>query len=105
MTEHINWFTVLLNKWLGGAALALLTSLHISPKDPALPIPNFVAMDVVVLTIGVVFFLWLKPRISVERPGATQQVMEYILTNPMRVGIQDLLDDSIEHDHRHNLRT
>ncbi len=101
MTEHINWFTVLLNKWLGGAALALLTALHISPSNPALPIPNFVAMDVVVLMIGVVFFLWLKPRISVDRPGATQQVMEYILTNPMRVGIQDLLDDSIEHDPRH----
>jgi F-type H+-transporting ATPase subunit a len=101
MAEHISWFTILLNKWLGGAALALLTALRISPKNPALPIPNFVAMDVVVFCIGVLFFLWLKPRISVARPGATQQVMEYILTNPMRVGIQDLLDDSIEHDPRH----
>jgi F-type H+-transporting ATPase subunit a len=103
MNEQINWFTALLNKWVGGAALSLLTALHITPNDPALPIPNFVAMDLVVVAIGVVFFLWLKPRLSVERPGATQQVMELIITNPMRVGIQDLLDDSIEHDPRHYL--
>ena len=101
MNEQMNWFTVLLNKWLGGAALALLTALHISPNNPDFPIPNYVAMDLVVFAIGVLFFLWLKPRISVDKPGATQQVMEYILTNPMRVGIRDLLDDSIEHDPRH----
>jgi F-type H+-transporting ATPase subunit a len=101
MSEQVNWLTVLLNKWFGGAALALLTALHISPNNPAVPIPNFVAMDLVVFVMGVLFFLWLKPRISVERPGATQQVMEYVITNPMRVGIRDLLDDSIEHDPRH----
>jgi F-type H+-transporting ATPase subunit a len=103
MSENLNWFTLLLNKWFGAAALKLLAILHIAPNDAAYPIPNFVAMDIVVLLIAVLFFLWLKPRISAEKPGATQQVMEYILTNPMRVGIQDLLDDSIEHDPRHYL--
>jgi F-type H+-transporting ATPase subunit a len=100
MSEQVNWFTALLNKALGGPALALLAALHIKPNNPALPIPNFVAMDVVVLVVGVAFFLWLKPRISVDRPGATQQVMEYVLTNPMRIGIQDILDDSVEHEPR-----
>src|SRR5579871_3764005 len=103
MNEQVNWFTALLNKYLGAYALHLLAALHISPNDPALPIPNYVAMDVVVLTIGVLFFLWLKPRISAERPGAAQQIMELILTNDMRVGIRDLLDDSIEHEPRHYL--
>jgi len=98
MNERINWFTVLLNKWFGRAALALLSALHITPSNPALPIPNYVAMDIVVLLIGVLFFLWLKPRISADRPGATQQVMEYLLTNPMRVGIRDILEDSVEHE-------
>jgi F-type H+-transporting ATPase subunit a len=101
MTEQVNWLTAVLNKWFGSAALALLGALHISPNDRALPIPNYVAMDLAVFVGGVLFFLWLKPRISVDRPGAAQQVMEYVLTNPMRVGIQDLLDDSIEHDPRH----
>ena len=27
-------------------------------------------MDLVVFAIGVLFFLWLKPRISVNKPGA-----------------------------------
>jgi F-type H+-transporting ATPase subunit a len=98
MAEHVNWFTVLLNKWFGGAALALLAAFHVAPNDPSLPIPNYVAMDVMVFAIGVLFFLWLKPRISVDKPGATQQVMEFVLTNDMRVGIRDILDDSIE-DH------
>ena len=98
MNEHVNWFTVLLNKWLGGAALALLSALHITPSNPALPIPNYVAMDIVVFFAGVLFFLWLKPRISADRPGATQQAMEFLLTNPMRVGIRDILEDSVEHE-------
>ena len=104
MTEQVNWFTVLLNKWFGGAALALLSAVHVKPNDAALPIPNYVAMDIVVFGLGVLFFLWLKPRISVERPGATQQVMEYVLTNPMRIGIQDILEDSVEH-HPHEYIT
>ncbi len=97
MTEHLNWFTVLLNHWFGGAVLSLLRALHVTPDDPAYPIPNHVAMGIVVLLIAVLFFLWLRPRISVDKPGATQQVMEYLLTNPMEVGIADLLRDNVAH--------
>src|SRR5580658_6058843 len=52
MTEHLNWFTHLLNQWFGSAVLALLSALHITPEHPS---------------------------------------------NPMRVGIRDILEDSIEH--------
>lgn len=97
MNEQLNWFTILLNKWLGSLALSLLSRLHIVPNDPAHPIPDFVAGSVVVFLVGVLFFLWLKPRISVERPGATQQVMECLVTNSMGLGIRDLLEDNIEH--------
>jgi F-type H+-transporting ATPase subunit a len=44
-----------------------------------------------------IFFLWLKARISADRPGATQQAMEMLLTNPMGVGIRDLIDQNIRH--------
>jgi F-type H+-transporting ATPase subunit a len=100
MSEHLNWFTVLLNKWFGGLALGLLSALHIVPKEHDYPIPNFIAAALAVFLVSVVFFLWLRPRISVDRPGATQQVMEALLTNSMGVGIRDLLDENIEHGAR-----
>src|SRR5271154_7579148 len=100
MHEHLNWFAVLLNKWLGGVALAVLSAFHVTPKDSTYPIPNFVAASLLVVLISMLFFLWLRPRISVDRPGGTQQVMEMLLTNPMGVGIRDLLDENIDHGAR-----
>src|SRR3984885_1643819 len=93
--EHLNWFTLLLNKLLGHAVLAVMAALKIAPRDPANPIPNFVAGTIAVCLIAMIFFLWLRPRISVDRPGATQQVMELLLTNSMGVGIRDLLDENV----------
>ena len=63
MHEHLNWFTVLLNKWLGSVALAVLSAFHVTPKDSAYPIPNFVAASLLVVLISMLFFLWLRPRI------------------------------------------
>jgi F-type H+-transporting ATPase subunit a len=100
MNEELTRFALLLNKAFGGVALAVMSALHITPSDPDAPIPNHVAMGIVVLLIAVVFFLWLRTRISVERPGVTQQVMEFVLTNPMRVGISDLLRDSSGHHYK-----
>jgi F-type H+-transporting ATPase subunit a len=96
MEEPI-WVAVILNRLLGKPALALLHALHIQPSNPDYPIPNSVSMEILVLLIAVPFFLWLKSRISVDRPGATQQVMESIISNPMGVGIRDLLKDNIHH--------
>ncbi len=78
-------------------ALALLGLLHIQPGDPQYPIPNYLAMEIIFLVVAAMFFLWLKARMSADRPGATQQVMELVLTNPMGVGIRDLLDDIVGH--------
>lgn len=95
--EHPIWVTVLVNRLFGKAALALLAALHIQPSNPEYPIPNHIAMEFLVFLIAIVFFLWLKGRISVDRPGATQQCMEMLLTNPMGVGVRDLLDDNVGH--------
>ncbi len=91
MEEQILWVTRLINKVLGVPALALLDALHIHPENRQYPIPNHIAMELVVLLFAIVFFLWLKGRISVENPGATQQCMESLVTNPMEVGALDLL--------------
>jgi F-type H+-transporting ATPase subunit a len=98
MEERILWITVLLNRVFGKAVLALLAALHITPSNPEYPIPNQVALEIVVFFLAALFFLWLKTRISVDRPGATQQCMEALLTNSMGVGIRDLLDDNVGHD-------
>jgi F-type H+-transporting ATPase subunit a len=97
MPEHVNWFTLLLNHWFGAAAAALLAALHITPNDPALPIPGSVASTIAVFLVAVVFFLCLRPRISIERPGAIQQVMEGLITNSAGLGIRDLLEESAGH--------
>ena len=95
--EQVLGITKLVNWLLGKPAAALLALLHIRPANPQYPIPNHIAMELVVFAFAVVFFLWLKRRMSAERPGATQQCMEFVLSNPMEVGVKDLLDDIVGH--------
>lgn len=98
MEEHILGITKLVNWVFGKAALALLAFLHIQPGNAEYPIPNHVAMEMLVLLVAAVFFVFLKSRLSVERPGGVQQCMEALLTNPMGVGVRDLLEENVGHD-------
>lgn len=95
--EQILGVTKVINALLGKPALALLALLHVTPDDPKYPITNSFSMELLVVLLAVLFFLWLKPRISVDRPGATQQTMEFVITNPMGIGIKDLVDDIVGH--------
>jgi F-type H+-transporting ATPase subunit a len=98
MEHHVNHLTQLVNHYFGGFALALLSALHITPRDPAEPIREHVVMALCVLVIGTILALIVRSRLSVERPGATQQVAELLLTNPMGFGIRDLLEENTGHD-------
>jgi len=69
-------FTALLNKYFGGTALALLQKLHIQPAYPKTPITNFVAMEILVGIILIVFFILVRARLSVESPGGLQHIVE-----------------------------
>lgn len=95
--EQVLGVTKLANLLLAKPYVALLTLLHLHPANAEYPIPSFFAMELVVFLIAIVFFLWLKGRISADRPGATQQVMEMVLTNPMGVGVKDLVEDVVGH--------
>ena len=97
MHEPVAWLTQFVNHHLGHLALALLAALHIQPSHPELPIPGHVVMAFVVVIIGTLFALVLRSRLSVEKPGAMQQVAEMLLTNPMGFGIKDLLDENVHH--------
>lgn len=103
MEHHNTWLTELVNKWLGGFVLTLLEQLGIHPHDRAYPIPEFVVMSALVVLLLMAFAMWLKPRLSVDRPGAIQQVIEAIFTNPTRFAIRDLLDDNTGHHGRQYL--
>jgi F-type H+-transporting ATPase subunit a len=97
MVEHVSGLTLLVNKYLGAYALALLSFLHITPDHPDQPIPQHVVMAMVVLVAGTILALLLRARLSVEKPGASQQIAELLLTNPLGFGIKDLLEENVHH--------
>jgi F-type H+-transporting ATPase subunit a len=97
MEEHVSWLTQIINHVLGGAALALLSALHIQPENPKMPIPEHVAMGLLVLVVGTLLALWVRSRLSVERPGASQQIAEFLLTNPLGFGIKDVVSENAGH--------
>ena len=97
MAEHVTGLTEFVNHYLGRFALALLSALHIRPENPDMPIAEHVVMGVVVLIIGTLLALLLRSRLSVEKPGAAQQVAELLLTNPLGFGIKDLLEENVHH--------
>lgn len=95
MIEHVTGLTQLVNHYLGQYALTLLSWLHITPENRETPIPEHVVMGVVVLILATLLALFLRSRLSVEKPGATQQVAELLLTNSLGFGIKDLLEENV----------
>jgi len=86
--EHELWFTALLNKLFGGAVNALLAKIAaapgfewLRPADPgaAHPIPNYIAMEILVILVILVAAAVLKSRLSVENPGKFQHLMEVVV--------------------------
>ena len=77
-------FTRLLNEAFAGPITALLNALQgtlhipVAPKYPDAPIPNFVAMEVLVFAFLIVVFLVVRSQLSVESPGGLQHVFEGI---------------------------
>lgn len=98
MEHQVSGLTQFVNHYLGSFALALLNLLHIKPTHPETPIPESTVMALLVLVVCVILALVLRARLSVERPGAMQQVAELLLTNPLGFGIRDLLHENVGHD-------
>src|SRR5580693_6853680 len=97
MVEHVTGLTELVNHYLGRYAISLLSLFHLTPRHPNRPIPEHVVMCTVVLIAGTILALLLRSRLSVEKPGASQQVAELLLTNPLGFGIKDLLEENVHH--------
>jgi F-type H+-transporting ATPase subunit a len=77
MPEQL-WFTAFLNRLFAGPAGAILTALHHPPKYPQAPITNYVAMELLVFVVLVLFFLAARMSLSVEKPGVLQHAVEWV---------------------------
>lgn len=97
MHEEVTLLTEFVNHHLGHFALALLAALHIQPSHPERPIPDHVVMAIVAVIIATILALVLRSRLSVEKPGAMQQLAELLFTNSMGFGIKDLLEENVSH--------
>lgn len=100
MEEHFGPITVWVNEHFGRLASAFLNAIHVKPENPNFPIPQHVVMSLLMIVLVTLVLLFLRTRLSVEKPGATQQVAEMLLTNPMRIGIRDVLDEAAGHHAR-----
>jgi F-type H+-transporting ATPase subunit a len=98
MEEQLSAVTHWFNHVFGPSAVRLLHAFHIQAKDFERPIPEYVVMSLIVLILCSILALILRPRLSVERPGAMQQIAELLLTNPMGFGIKDLLEENVGHE-------
>jgi F-type H+-transporting ATPase subunit a len=82
------FFTHFLNQYFGGIASRILSALgahavaageksrYLFTYNPAAPITNFFAMELLVVLILLALFIWARTRISVDSPGALQHVFE-----------------------------
>ena len=77
MPEQL-WFTALLNHLFAGPVTAFLRALSIEPRYPQAPIPNSLAMELLVFVFLIVLFLLLRSRLSVDNPGGLQHLFEAV---------------------------
>ncbi len=77
MPEQL-WFTEILNRFCGSAVTSLLNSLGIHPKYPAAPIPNSLAMELLVFSSLLILFVLVRSRLSVDNPGGLQHLFESV---------------------------
>src|SRR5579871_4028066 len=75
MPEQL-WFTAILNHLFAAPVTALLHALSLQPKYPDAPIPNSLAMEILVFLILVAIFFLVRSRLSVDNPGGLQHVFE-----------------------------
>jgi len=80
MPEHEIWLTRLFNDHLAGLGDWLWALVRVHAENPARPWANFITMQLLVAAIIIVVFAYLRPRLSIDRPGKTQHTFEVIYT-------------------------
>ena len=71
-------FTKLLNSLFAGPVDALLQVVGVHPANPAAPIDNTFALELLVVLAFIAFFALVRMSLSVEKPGTSQQIAEML---------------------------
>jgi len=74
----ITKLTALLNHWFAAPLDALLATLGIHVAHPSRPIGTSLTMQLIVMTILLLFFIAARLSLSVEKPGTIQNTAELI---------------------------
>jgi F-type H+-transporting ATPase subunit a len=78
MHDEEIWLTRFFNEHLAGLGNSLLGLFRIQPADAAHPWANFIVMQIVVALVIVAVFTILRSRLSVDKPGTLQHLMEVL---------------------------
>jgi F-type H+-transporting ATPase subunit a len=92
---HQLWLTEFLNHYFGPFVTSTMRQFGIEPRYPSAPITNFVAMELLVFALLVVFFLIVRARLSVDKPGNMQHVVEML-----QEYVSTQANDIIGHDYK-----
>lgn len=78
MPEHELWITALFNKYLAGFANAVLSMAGMQAENPAKPWADFITLQIFVAALLILIFGLLRPRLSMDRPGMFQHMVELL---------------------------
>jgi F-type H+-transporting ATPase subunit a len=71
-------FAALLNRLFGPFVASLMRAVHVEPYDPQHPITNAFSMEIAVFGLLLLFFIWVRMTLTVEKPGSIQQIAEML---------------------------
>jgi F-type H+-transporting ATPase subunit a len=70
--------TRLLNQLFGGPVTSLMQLVGVHPANPAAPITNAYAIELLIAGLLIAFFIFVRLTLSVEKPNPGQQVAEMV---------------------------
>lgn len=92
--EHTLLIVVLFNK----IAAAIAAALGIAVEDPTRILPDYLVMCVMVVLVILALGLFIRSRLSIDKPGKTQIILEDLIAY-----VQGMLDEDIGHKGRRYL--